>query len=265
MSVMLNCCLFIHSFLMLLQQNLCFQGLYDNQQVIVLRRRPLTTSCPLSRNEAPIPTHFFVILTSCEDLTFGPVNCRGPLQAKAFILPHRPDHSESCAVSNTTDSSHTLVTPPVWKPAHWSYSGKAPKLRITSPFLHSSQHYDKGQPITFIFPELCLSSPPDKSCLSLNLLVKVQLKHPLFLFRTARTWSGWRIGCSFTALESETSSSWPDSASTTTGYQWKRRYSSRHFYRLLEVREVIKWSFNSKKKAMLVCRHLCLWTHTLTQ
>ncbi|KAM6906574.1 ectonucleotide pyrophosphatase/phosphodiesterase family member 1 isoform 2-T2 [Lycodopsis pacificus] len=51
----------------------------------------------VSRNEAPIPTHFFVILTSCGNSTFGPVDCEGPLQAKSFILPHRPDHTESCA------------------------------------------------------------------------------------------------------------------------------------------------------------------------
>uniref|UniRef100_A0A3Q1G9G1 Ectonucleotide pyrophosphatase/phosphodiesterase 1 n=1 Tax=Acanthochromis polyacanthus TaxID=80966 RepID=A0A3Q1G9G1_9TELE len=51
----------------------------------------------ISGNEAPIPTHFFVILTSCTNLTFNPVNCEGPLQARSFILPHRPDHTESCA------------------------------------------------------------------------------------------------------------------------------------------------------------------------
>ncbi|XP_028252787.1 ectonucleotide pyrophosphatase/phosphodiesterase family member 1 isoform X2 [Parambassis ranga] len=50
-----------------------------------------------SGNVAPIPTHFFVILTSCGNSTFGPMNCEGPLQAKSFILPHRPDHTESCA------------------------------------------------------------------------------------------------------------------------------------------------------------------------
>lgn len=50
----------------------------------------------ISGNEAPIPTHFFMILTSCGNPTFSPVNCEGPLQAKSFILPHRPDHTESC-------------------------------------------------------------------------------------------------------------------------------------------------------------------------
>ncbi|XP_074541875.1 ectonucleotide pyrophosphatase/phosphodiesterase family member 1 [Halichoeres trimaculatus] len=51
----------------------------------------------ISGNEAPVPTHFFVILTSCGNSTFSPVNCEGPLQAKSFILPHRADHTESCA------------------------------------------------------------------------------------------------------------------------------------------------------------------------
>ncbi|XP_053193105.1 ectonucleotide pyrophosphatase/phosphodiesterase family member 1 [Scomber japonicus] len=50
-------------------------------------------------NAAPIPTHFFVILTSCGNSTFGPVNCEGSLQAKSFILPHRSDHTESCAAA----------------------------------------------------------------------------------------------------------------------------------------------------------------------
>lgn len=51
----------------------------------------------VSGNEAPIPTHFYMILTSCGNSTFSPVSCKGPLQAKSFILPHRPDHTESCA------------------------------------------------------------------------------------------------------------------------------------------------------------------------
>ncbi|KAM4600365.1 ectonucleotide pyrophosphatase/phosphodiesterase family member 1 [Polymixia lowei] len=48
-------------------------------------------------NEAPIPTHFFVILTGCENSTFTPGNCEGPLHAQSYILPHRPDHTETCA------------------------------------------------------------------------------------------------------------------------------------------------------------------------
>ncbi|KAG7508531.1 ectonucleotide pyrophosphatase/phosphodiesterase family member 1-like [Solea senegalensis] len=48
-------------------------------------------------SEALVPTHFFVILTSCGNSTAGPTHCGGPLRAKSFILPHRPDNMESCA------------------------------------------------------------------------------------------------------------------------------------------------------------------------
>ncbi|KAI4802079.1 hypothetical protein KUCAC02_019937, partial [Chaenocephalus aceratus] len=51
----------------------------------------------ISGNEAPVPTHFFVILTSCRNSTFSPIGCKGPLRVKSFILPHRPDHTERCA------------------------------------------------------------------------------------------------------------------------------------------------------------------------
>ncbi|KAM4521936.1 ectonucleotide pyrophosphatase/phosphodiesterase family member 1 [Odontesthes bonariensis] len=54
----------------------------------------------VSENEAPIPTHFFLILTSCRNSTFSPLNCEGPLQARSFILPHRPDYTEVCADSD---------------------------------------------------------------------------------------------------------------------------------------------------------------------
>ncbi|CAL8314309.1 unnamed protein product [Lota lota] len=48
-------------------------------------------------NEAPIPTHFFVILTSCADASLSPERCAGPLQVRSFVLPHRTDHTETCA------------------------------------------------------------------------------------------------------------------------------------------------------------------------
>ncbi|XP_068432957.1 ectonucleotide pyrophosphatase/phosphodiesterase family member 1 [Clinocottus analis] len=51
----------------------------------------------VSGNKVRVPTHYFLILTGCGNSTFGPVDCEGPLQAKSFILPHRPDHTESCA------------------------------------------------------------------------------------------------------------------------------------------------------------------------
>uniref|UniRef100_A0A3P9J7W3 ENPP1-3/EXOG-like endonuclease/phosphodiesterase domain-containing protein n=1 Tax=Oryzias latipes TaxID=8090 RepID=A0A3P9J7W3_ORYLA len=50
----------------------------------------------VSGNEASIPTHFFLILNSCQNLTLLPTNCVGPLKVQSFILPHRPDYSEVC-------------------------------------------------------------------------------------------------------------------------------------------------------------------------
>ncbi|XP_030644824.1 ectonucleotide pyrophosphatase/phosphodiesterase family member 2 [Chanos chanos] len=44
-----------------------------------------------------VPTHYFVIVTSCDDSVNRSVEaCEGPLKAITFILPHRPDNSESC-------------------------------------------------------------------------------------------------------------------------------------------------------------------------
>ncbi|XP_032072094.1 ectonucleotide pyrophosphatase/phosphodiesterase family member 3 [Thamnophis elegans] len=52
----------------------------------------------VNNTEIPIPTHYFVVLTSCEDRTNTPLNCPpGSLKVLPFILPHRPDNSESCA------------------------------------------------------------------------------------------------------------------------------------------------------------------------
>ncbi|XP_077077187.1 ectonucleotide pyrophosphatase/phosphodiesterase family member 1 [Siphateles boraxobius] len=54
-------------------------------------------------NGPPIPTHFFVILTSCKNSSFAIRDCDGPLDAVSFIFRHRPDHLETC--HNGTDYS----------------------------------------------------------------------------------------------------------------------------------------------------------------
>ncbi|CAL8317853.1 unnamed protein product [Merluccius merluccius] len=54
---------------------------------------------------APIPTHFFMILTSCANASLSPERCEGPLQARSFLLPHRPDHTETC----TSGADYTWV------------------------------------------------------------------------------------------------------------------------------------------------------------
>uniref|UniRef100_A0A8C1ECV6 Ectonucleotide pyrophosphatase/phosphodiesterase 1 n=1 Tax=Cyprinus carpio carpio TaxID=630221 RepID=A0A8C1ECV6_CYPCA len=46
-------------------------------------------------NRAPIPTHFFVILTSCKNSSLPIRQCDGPLDAVSFVLPHRADLLET--------------------------------------------------------------------------------------------------------------------------------------------------------------------------
>ncbi|XP_064913064.1 ectonucleotide pyrophosphatase/phosphodiesterase family member 3 isoform X1 [Columba livia] len=55
----------------------------------------------VNNTEIPVPTHYFVVLTSCKDKSYTPLNCSGSLDASSFIIPHRPDNSESCAENKT--------------------------------------------------------------------------------------------------------------------------------------------------------------------
>ncbi|TSL47669.1 Ectonucleotide pyrophosphatase/phosphodiesterase family member 3 [Bagarius yarrelli] len=45
---------------------------------------------------APLPTHFFVILLSCKNSSRSRRRCDGPMKTVSFILPHRPDNTETC-------------------------------------------------------------------------------------------------------------------------------------------------------------------------
>ncbi|XP_012590755.1 PREDICTED: ectonucleotide pyrophosphatase/phosphodiesterase family member 3 [Condylura cristata] len=44
----------------------------------------------------PIPTHYFVVLTSCKNKAYTPDNCVGSLDVLPYIIPHRPTNVESC-------------------------------------------------------------------------------------------------------------------------------------------------------------------------
>ncbi|KAM8846649.1 ectonucleotide pyrophosphatase/phosphodiesterase family member 1 [Synchiropus picturatus] len=52
---------------------------------------------PGSRIQPVNPTHFYLILTKCGNSTLDLSACDSPLQVQSFILPHRADHTESCA------------------------------------------------------------------------------------------------------------------------------------------------------------------------
>ncbi|KAM5166475.1 ectonucleotide pyrophosphatase/phosphodiesterase family member 1 [Callospermophilus lateralis] len=67
-----------------------FDGHYDPTEI-------LKQNIKVIRNqEILIPTHFFIVLTSCKNKYQDPLQCEN-LDTLAFILPHRPDNSESCA------------------------------------------------------------------------------------------------------------------------------------------------------------------------
>ncbi|XP_077383706.1 autotaxin isoform X4 [Festucalex cinctus] len=59
-----------------------------------------------ARGTIPIPTHFFVVLTSCLDFRQAADSCAGPLSSAAFILPHRATNDETC---NSSDEESNWV------------------------------------------------------------------------------------------------------------------------------------------------------------
>ncbi|KAF7253177.1 Ectonucleotide pyrophosphatase/phosphodiesterase family member 3 [Varanus komodoensis] len=69
-----------------------YNGLYDTSAEV---KR-------LSNNsEVLLPTHFFIILTSCKNVSQTPLHCDGSLDVVSFLIPHREDNSESCADGQT--------------------------------------------------------------------------------------------------------------------------------------------------------------------
>ncbi|XP_045400328.1 ectonucleotide pyrophosphatase/phosphodiesterase family member 3 isoform X2 [Lemur catta] len=57
----------------------------------------------VANTSVPIPTHYFVVLTSCKNRSHTPDNCPGWLDVLPFIIPHRPTNVESCAENKTED------------------------------------------------------------------------------------------------------------------------------------------------------------------
>lgn len=63
----------------------------------------------VSGTNISIPTHYFAVLTSCKDSAVPLSACVGELQTVSFLLPHRPNNSESCKVRNHTVSTYPSV------------------------------------------------------------------------------------------------------------------------------------------------------------
>ncbi|XP_056876170.1 ectonucleotide pyrophosphatase/phosphodiesterase family member 3 [Takifugu flavidus] len=65
----------------------------------------------VSGTNISIPTHYFVLVTSCKDSALSVDGCQGELQTVSFLLPHRPDNSESC---KGTETESTWVEELMW-------------------------------------------------------------------------------------------------------------------------------------------------------
>lgn len=74
---------------------------WRNQHQYGPKRTKIITFTYHHRNASgmtPVPTHYFVVLTSCLDFRQPADMCTGPLSSAAFILPHRPSNAETCRV-----------------------------------------------------------------------------------------------------------------------------------------------------------------------
>ncbi|KAG8444562.1 hypothetical protein GDO86_009646 [Hymenochirus boettgeri] len=68
--------------------DLDFDGHYDTMEQIKIMTNDTAVF---------IPTHYFIILTSCKNVSQTLQQCTGALDVLSFIVPHRIDNSESCA------------------------------------------------------------------------------------------------------------------------------------------------------------------------
>lgn len=72
-------------------------------------------ACRYVSGTIPVPTHYFVVLTSCLDFLQPADSCSGPLSSAAFVLPHRPSNDETCKVAKANACictfANTLKTP----------------------------------------------------------------------------------------------------------------------------------------------------------
>uniref|UniRef100_A0AAY4DE56 SMB domain-containing protein n=1 Tax=Denticeps clupeoides TaxID=299321 RepID=A0AAY4DE56_9TELE len=64
-----------------------YDGLYDTVEQIQQH---------VPGTNIPVPTHYFMVLTSCKNISVPMSLCYQELQTVSFIVPHRADNSETC-------------------------------------------------------------------------------------------------------------------------------------------------------------------------
>uniref|UniRef100_A0A7N8Y8V6 SMB domain-containing protein n=1 Tax=Mastacembelus armatus TaxID=205130 RepID=A0A7N8Y8V6_9TELE len=77
-----------------------FDHNYDGLRDTVEKMKEVSPSGPL------IPTHYYTVVTSSQELNQTVEECDGALRVFSFLLPHRPDNSETC---NSADDESQWV------------------------------------------------------------------------------------------------------------------------------------------------------------
>ncbi|CAL8293003.1 unnamed protein product [Merluccius merluccius] len=54
------------------------------------------STASVKESAPPLPTHYYAVVTSCEEVNQTVEECEGGLKVFSFLLPHRPDNGESC-------------------------------------------------------------------------------------------------------------------------------------------------------------------------
>ncbi|XP_034016368.1 ectonucleotide pyrophosphatase/phosphodiesterase family member 2 isoform X2 [Thalassophryne amazonica] len=67
-------------------------------------RDSMETIKEFSTDVLHIPSHFYIVVSSCREQNQTVEECDGALKVFSFILPHRPDNSESCKQSAEDES-----------------------------------------------------------------------------------------------------------------------------------------------------------------
>ncbi|XP_078069850.1 ectonucleotide pyrophosphatase/phosphodiesterase family member 3 [Mustelus asterias] len=93
----------------------------------------------VANTKIPIPTHYYIVLTSCKNDTQTPRDCEGSLQASSFIIPHRKDNSESCPDGKNVSQ---------WvKERIWAHTARVKDVELITGL---DFYQDRKQPVTEI-------------------------------------------------------------------------------------------------------------------
>ncbi|XP_019393602.1 PREDICTED: ectonucleotide pyrophosphatase/phosphodiesterase family member 1 [Crocodylus porosus] len=107
-----------------------YNGIYDVPEKV--KRQP-------GNSEVLIPTHYYIVLTSCKNISQTPLECERALDALSFIIPHREDNSESCANGKSAS---------LWAEERMKFH--TAQIRDVELLTGLSFHQDRKQPVSDI-------------------------------------------------------------------------------------------------------------------